>query len=320
MIRKIFLTSAILFIGFALYVSTYYKSGINTLRPNPNNETISFRLITEDLTHKKDYFTWIGQATILLNIDKKNILFDPIFSERASPLKNIGPKRNIPPAIAINSLPKIDLIVISHNHYDHLDLQSLKEIQNKYPLVNIFVPKGDLRLLKSIGLKNISEFEWWENQSIFNFSVTFVPTKHWSARGLFDRNKSLWGGWAIQSKSKTILHIGDTAYADYFKEFPLKLGKIDITFMPIGSYYPRDIEAEYHVDPYEAIQLARELESKYTYGIHWGGIFFTQEPTYEPQKIVAQEMSLDSSLNFHTSIPGIIIDLPLTLVNENHSH
>ena len=310
MIRKIFLTSAILFIGFALYVATYYKSGINTLRPNPNNETISFRLITEDLTHKKDYFTWIGQATILLNIDKKNILFDPIFSERASPLKNIGPKRNIPPAIAINSLPKIDLIVISHNHYDHLDLQSLKEIQNKYPLVNIFVPKGDLRLLKSIGLKNISEFEWWENQSIFNFSVTFVPTKHWSARGLFDRNKSLWGGWAIQSKSKTILHIGDTAYADYFKDFPLKLGQIDITFMPIGSYYPRDIEAEYHVDPYEAIQLARELKSNYTYGIHWGGIFFTQEPTYEPQRVIAQEMSLDSSLNFHTSIPGIIIDLP----------
>jgi L-ascorbate metabolism protein UlaG (beta-lactamase superfamily) len=310
MFRKIFLTSAILFIGFVLYVSTYYKSGINTLRPNPNNETISYRLIAEDLTHKKDYFTWIGQATILLNIDKKNILFDPIFSERASPLKNIGPKRNIPPAIAINSLPKIDLIVISHNHYDHLDLQSLKEIQNKYPLVNIFVPKGDLRLLKSIGLKNISEFEWWENQSIFNFSVTFVPTKHWSARGLFDRNKSLWGGWAIRSKSKTVLHIGDTAYADYFKDFPEKLGQIDITFMPIGSYYPRDIESEYHVDPYEAIQLARELESKYTYGIHWGGIFFTQEPTYEPQKIVAQEMSLDSSLNFHTSIPGIIINLP----------
>ena len=128
MFRKIFLTSAILFIGFVLYVSTYYKSGINTLRPNPNNETISYRLIAEDLTHKKDYFTWIGQATILLNIDKKNILFDPIFSERASPLKNIGPKRNIPPAIAINSLPKIDLIVISHNHYDHLDLQSLKVV------------------------------------------------------------------------------------------------------------------------------------------------------------------------------------------------
>lgn len=310
MFRKILLTSVILFIGFVLYVTTYYKSGINTLRPNPNNETISYKRISEDLANKRNYFTWIGQATILLNIDDKNILFDPIFSERASPLKNIGPKRNIPPAISIENLPEIDLIVISHNHYDHLDLHALREIQNMYPLVNIFVPNGDQSLLKSNGLKNIKEFEWWENQSIFNFSVTFVPTKHWSARGLFDRNKSLWGGWAIKSKSKTVLHIGDTAYADYFKDYPIKLGQIDITFMPIGSYYPRDIEAEYHVDPYEAIQLARELESKYTYGIHWGGIFFTQEPTYEPQRIIAREMSLDSSLNFYTSIPGIIFNLP----------
>lgn len=310
MFRKILLTSVILFIGFVLYVTTYYKSGINTLRPNPNNETISYKRISEDLANKRNYFTWIGQATILLNIDDKNILFDPIFSERASPFKNIGPKRNIPPAISIENLPEIDLIVISHNHYDHLDLHALREIQNMYPLVNIFVPNGDQSLLKSNGLKNIKEFEWWENQSIFNFSVTFVPTKHWSARGLFDRNKSLWGGWAIKSKSKTVLHIGDTAYADYFKEYPIKLGQIDITFMPIGSYYPRDIEAEYHVDPYEAIQLARELESKYTYGIHWGGIFFTQEPTYEPQRIIAREMSLDSSLNFYTSIPGIIFNLP----------
>lgn len=310
MFRKILLTSVILFIGFVLYVTTYYKSGINTLRPNPNNETISYKPISEDLANKRNYFTWIGQATILLNIDDKNILFDPIFSERASPLKNIGPKRNIPPAISIENLPEIDLIVISHNHYDHLDLHALREIQNMYPLVNIFVPNGDQSLLKSNGLKNIKEFEWWENQSIFNFSVTFVPTKHWSARGLFDRNKSLWGGWAIKSKSKTVLHIGDTAYADYFKDYPIKLGQIDITFMPIGSYYPRDIEAEYHVDPYEAIQLARELESKYTYGIHWGGIFFTQEPTYEPQRIIAREMSLDSSLNFYTSIPGIIFNLP----------
>ena len=233
MFRKILLTSVILFIGFVLYVTTYYKSGINTLRPNPNNETISYKRISEDLANKRNYFTWIGQATILLNIDDKNILFDPIFSERASPFKNIGPKRNIPPAISIENLPEIDLIVISHNHYDHLDLHALREIQNMYPLVNIFVPNGDQSLLKSNGLKNIKEFEWWENQSIFNFSVTFVPTKHWSARGLFDRNKSLWGGWAIKSKSKTVLHIGDTAYADYFKEYPIKLGQIDLSLIHI---------------------------------------------------------------------------------------
>jgi L-ascorbate metabolism protein UlaG (beta-lactamase superfamily) len=310
MLRNLFIIFIIIFIGFTAYVFTYYKSGINTLRGNPNNEPLLYEFITDDLTNKKDYFTWIGQATILLNIDDKNILFDPIFSERASPLKNIGPKRNIPPVISVKNLPDIDLIVISHNHYDHLDLQSLIQIQNTNPQANIVVPKGDLKLLKSVGLSNIKEFDWWEERSIFNFSVTFVPTKHWSARGLFDRNKSLWGGWAIKSKSKTVMHIGDTAYADYFKSYPNKIGQIDITFMPIGSYSPRDIEAEYHVDPYEAIQLTRDLESTYTYGIHWGGIFFQQEPTYEPQEIIEQEMLLDPTLNFYTSIPGIIIDLP----------
>ena len=310
MFRNFFIIFFIILIGFTAYVFTYYKSGINTLRGNPNNDPLLYEFITDDLSNKKDYFTWIGQATVLLNIDDKNILFDPIFSERASPLKNIGPKRNIPPVISIKNLPDIDLIVISHNHYDHLDLESLIQIQNINPQVKIFVPKGDSKLLGSLGLSNITEFDWWEEKSILDFSATFVPTKHWSARGLFDRNKSLWGGWAIKSKSKTILHIGDTAYADYFKSYPLKIGKIDITFMPIGSYSPRDIEAEYHVDPYEAIQLTRDLESTYTYGIHWGGIFFQQEPTYEPQEIIEQEMLLDPTLNFYTSIPGIIIDLP----------
>ena len=113
---------------------------------------------------------------------------------------------------------------------------------------------------------------------------------------------------------------GDTAYDDIFATFKEKLGNIDLTFMPIGSYFPRDIEAEYHVDPYEAIQLSKDLESGLTYGIHWGGIFFTQEPTYEPQEIINKAMMEDPSLDFHTSLPGIIIDLPQRLVNENHSH
>ena len=310
MYKKIVLIVILVVIAFMAYVFTYYKSGINTLRTDPNVGSIDYKIITDDLSKRSNYFTWVGQATILLNLEDTNILFDPIFSDRASPFKSIGPKRNTPPALTIEKLPPIDLIFISHNHYDHLDLDSLIEIQNNNPNVEVYVPKGDRQLLINSGLNNIKELNWWQTTMSYGLEIFFVPTKHWSARGLFDRKKSLWGGWAIKSQNKTILHIGDTAYAEYFKEFPQKLGQIDLTFMPIGSYYPRDIEAEYHVDPYEAIQLTRDLGSLHTYGIHWGGVFFTQEPTYEPQEIINEAMLLDPNLNFSTSLPGIIFDLP----------
>ena len=320
MLKKILFGLVVLVLIFILYVVTFFKSGLNTLRTNPNESSIDYVLIEEDLSKRENYFTWIGQATILLNIDNLNILFDPIFNDRASPFKNIGPKRNVPPAITINKLPKIDLIFISHNHYDHLDLESLINIQNLHKDVKIYVPKGDKKLLKKSGLINIEELNWWERREFKNIEITFTPTKHWSARGLFDRNQSLWGAWFVQTNDLNLLHIGDTAYDDIFKTFKEKLGNIDLTFMPIGSYFPRDIEAEYHVDPHEAIQLSKDLESGFTYGIHWGGIFFTQEPTYEPQEIINKAMMEDPSLDFHTSLPGIIIDLPQRLVNENHSH
>ena len=310
MFRNTVILILILLAIFTAYILTFYKSGLNTLRTNPNLETIKYQYIEEDLTVKKNYFTWIGQATVLLDINDTTILFDPIFSERASPFKSIGPQRKIPPAININALPPIDFIFISHNHYDHLDLDSLKSIQGMYPDVTINVPKGDLKLLEKAGLVNINELDWWEKIELSNFVATFVPTKHWSARGLFDRKRSLWGGWAIKTEQINVLHIGDTAYEEFFESYSQKLGTIDLTFMPIGSYYPRDIEAEHHVDPYEAIKLVRDLESKYTYGIHWGGVFFSQEPTYEPQEIIQKEMQKDPNLNFHTSIPGIIFELP----------
>ena len=307
MLRYFFSISFIIFLAFAVYVSTYYKSGINTLRGNPNNDTISYKIITDDLSQRKDYFTWIGQATILLNIDDKTILFDPIFSERASPLKNIGPKRNIPPAISIENLPEVDLIVISHNHYDHLDLQALKEIQNKYPLVNIFVPKGDLKLLKNIGLENINEFEWWENQSIFNFSVTFVPTKHWSARGLFDRNKSLWGGWHIKDKDYSMYHAGDTGYSRDFIDTKLRLGSPKYAFIPIGAYDPEWFMSSSHVNPEDAVQIMIDLEAEKAFGMHWATFVLTDEDTIDPKLRLNKALKDFNNLDFMPLSPGQII-------------
>ena len=306
---KISIFSIALLILFIIYILIFFRSGLNTLRVKPDHETINYQLIKEDLEQRTNYFTWIGQATILLDIGGRTFLFDPIFSERASPFTFIGPKRNIPPVIDIDNLPKIDYVFISHNHYDHLDIDSLKKLSQRNPLTIFNVPKGDKKLLLSNSILNVNEYEWWESSYYDDATFTFTPSNHWSARGLFDRKSSLWGGWHITYKTKSIIHIGDTAVGDVFKEFQKKLGRFDIAFLPIGSYSPREIEAEYHVDPTEAFELAETLNSELTIGMHWGGIFFTQEPTYEPLEIILELNNANPSVNFQTPLPGIVINL-----------
>ena len=164
------------------------------MRVKPDHEIIEYQLITEDLEQRTNYFTWIGQATILLDIDGTTFLFDPIFSERASPFTFIGPKRNIPPAIDIDNLPNIDYVFISHNHYDHLDIDSLIKLAQFNPLTVFNVPKGDKKLLSSNSISNVNEYEWWESKYHDDAIFSFTPSNHWSARGSFDRKTSLWGG------------------------------------------------------------------------------------------------------------------------------
>tara|TARA_B100000003_G_scaffold206640_1_gene222553 strand:- start:250 stop:1194 length:945 start_codon:yes stop_codon:yes gene_type:complete len=301
----------ILLVVFGIYLNTYYKSLFNTLDPKPGNEPISFNTIDYDLSDKTNYFCWLGQSTVLLSVDGMNIIFDPIFSMRASPFSFIGPKRRIPLIIEIAELPKIDYVFISHNHYDHLDIHSLKAMQKYNPKIIFYVPLGDKDTLESYSLINIKEFDWWEMYSNENMSITFVPTKHWSARGFFDRNRSLWGGWAIQTEDKSFLHLGDTGYDVKFRDYRDKIGEIDIGFIPIGSYFPREIESDYHSNPSEGVQISLDLNIKKSYGIHWGNIYFSQEPTYEPRDIIESISLKNKRVNFHTPLPGEIINLNL---------
>ena len=147
-----------------------------------------------------NYAVWIGHATFLINNGDLNILTDPIFSERASSFSWLGPKRMIPPAILLKDLPKIDVVVISHNHYDHFDMWSLKEIHSLNPEIIFMVPIGDGKRLIKAGLTHVFEMEWWDTQQISKTTFHFTPVQHWSKRGLFDRNKSLWGGWLWRQK------------------------------------------------------------------------------------------------------------------------
>ena len=258
-----------------------------------------------------DYMVWIGHATYLINKDNLTILTDPVFSKRASPVRFAGPKRLIPPAIPIDKLPKIDVITVSHNHYDHLDLRSLKKIYKANPNAIFLVPKGDKRRLERRGIENVIEFLWWEEIEIKGSKFTFTPVQHWSVRGIADRNKSLWGGWFMNLKTETIYHAGDTGYSKDFIETKKRLGSPSISLIPVGAYAPRWFMKTNHVNPPEAIQIAIDLESERNFGMHWGTFQLTDEEILEPPKLLKESLR-DQGLpdNFFNILrPGQIVEL-----------
>ena len=235
---------------------------------------------------KGNYILWIGHASFLINLDGTIILTDPIFSKRASPVGIFGPKRLIPPALNITDLPKIDLVTISHNHYDHLDINSLVKISKNNPDAQFLVPKGDKKILTKRGIENVSEFLWWENSIVKNLKMTFTPVQHWSARGLGDRNKSLWGGWFFESSGLNLFHAGDTGYSNDFLMTREKLGSPEYALIPIGAYSPEWFMAENHVNPKDALQIAIDLEAKKSIGMHWGTFILTDEAVTEPPQLL----------------------------------
>lgn len=258
-----------------------------------------------------NYAVWIGHATFLINNGDLNILIDPIFSERASSFSWLGPKRMIPPAIPLKDLPKIDVVVISHNHYDHFDMSSLKKLHKLNPETIFLVAQGDKRRLKRAGLTYVHEFLWWENIQIQDTTFTFTPVQHWSKRGLYDRNKSLWGGWFIQTKDLKLYHAGDTAYSNDFKSTYQRLGAPDYSFIPIGGYDPRWFMKDGHVNPEEALQIAIDLKSPHSFGMHWGTFILTDESVVEPPKRLAAALK-DKAFNsdfFRSPKPGELISL-----------
>ena len=221
----------------------YKKSIFETVRwlverDLPATLEIEFLKINDVKVDITEAAIWIGHSTFLINNGEINILIDPVFSERVSPFSFVGPKRMIPPAIEINQLPKIDIVLISHNHYDHLDIASLSKLSNINNETIFLVPEGDKKLLVNENIKNTFEFKWWDNFQLYGTTFTFTPAKHWSARGLFDESRSLWGSWHIENQSLSLFHAGDTGYSDDFKIIKKRLGKIDLALIPIGAYSP----------------------------------------------------------------------------------
>jgi L-ascorbate metabolism protein UlaG (beta-lactamase superfamily) len=260
--------------------------------------------------HEDDnYIIWIGHSTFLIKKAGITILTDPVFSDRASPFKNIGPERLIPPAIPLNELPKIDFVTVSHNHYDHLDINSLKKISELSPNAVFLVPAGDLKLLKKRKIDNVYQFNWWEAYKSEGLTFTFTPVQHWSKRGLFDRNKSLWGGWYMNFNEFGMYHAGDTGYSKDFIDTRLKLGSPKYAFIPIGAYDPEWFMAESHVNPEDAIQIMIDLQAEKAFGMHWGTFALTDEDTLEPPSRLKEALKSINSPDFISLIPGKVIEI-----------
>ncbi len=226
--------------------------------------------------------TWIGHATMLIQYKGVNILTDPIFSDRASPVSFLGPRRYNPPALRIEDLPPIDYIVISHGHYDHLDLKTVQRIGSGTKwLVPLGLKKWFVRA--GINAENVMEFDWWDRSRFENITITATPAQHWSSRSLWDRNKSLWASWLLQVGDQTIWYSGDTGYNPYqFKEIGEKFSTVNLALISIGAYEPRWFMKDMHINPDEAVQIHLDIKSAHSIAVQWGTFQLTAEPIDDP--------------------------------------
>lgn len=246
-----------------------------------------FKTFAESPENDAIEVTWLGHSTFVIRIDDKVILTDPIFSDRASPVSFAGPKRYVPHAMDYSLLhtvlPQIDAVVISHNHYDHLDEASIELLGDK---PHYMVPLKLGKWFDDVGIDadKVTEFDWWQSETINGIKIQALPSQHWSARGLFDRNETLWASWALTVGDKTIWFAGDTGYNEFdFNEIGQRLSTpIDLALIPIGAYEPRDFMGPQHVNPEEAVKIHQDVKAKKSIGMHWGTFPLTAEEPIRP--------------------------------------
>jgi L-ascorbate metabolism protein UlaG (beta-lactamase superfamily) len=248
----------------------------------PKDHVINKQEVLNNLEKFKDddYIAWIGHATYLIKLGSMTMITDPVFSKNAGPLI-FGPKRFTEPALKLNEIPKTDIFLLTHNHYDHQDMSTIRNFPFKD--AKVLVPLKLGKYFKKY--KDVNEMDWYDEIKINDhIKITFLPAVHWSKRSLTDTNKTLWGNFLIQYKDIKILFACDTGYGNIYKEIGEKYGPIDITMINIGAYDFRPMfdKSIYHTTPEEALHVARDLKSKKVLGMHWGTFVLSLEPIMEP--------------------------------------
>ena len=228
---------------------------------------------------------------MLLQLGALNVLTDPMFGPRAFPVSWLGPRRVMEPAIAIDALPPLDAVLLSHSHYDHLDRGSVKRLARAHPRATWIVPLRLGAYIRGWGVREIVELDWWQETRVGTLRVAAIPARHFSARRANDRNRTLWCGFAIEDAGVRILFAGDTAYHPELAAVGARYGPFDLAMMPIGAYDPRWFMHVVHVDPEESVRMYRELVSSHPgappplmLGLHWGTFRLTTEPMDEPPR------------------------------------
>jgi L-ascorbate metabolism protein UlaG (beta-lactamase superfamily) len=249
--------------------------------------------------------TFINHATVLIQSAGLNILSDPQYSLRCSPVSFAGPKRAHAPGVAFEELPPIDLVLLSHNHYDHMDMPSLRRLLKEHPC-SIATGLEMRRYFKGVDPARILELDWWQGIQFKGLTLHFVPVRHFSARSFHDRFETLWGGFVLEAPYGKIYFPGDTAYGKHFAMTAERLGKMKMAILPIGAYEPRWFMGSVHVNPQEAVQAFQDLGAELALGVHFGCFQLTEEPIDEPLKALARALAAAGIApeRFQTLQPG----------------
>jgi L-ascorbate metabolism protein UlaG (beta-lactamase superfamily) len=248
--------------------------------------------------------TFIGHSTFLLQLAGLNLLTDPVFSRYAGPFARLGPKRVRPPALALAQLPPIDVVLVTHNHYDHLDLPALRWLaRERRPL--IVTTLGNKAWLEARGVANVIELDWWQAQAARpDLEVVCTPAQHFAARTPWDRCRTLWGGFMLRTAAGKIYFAGDSGYCGAFREIGSRLGPVDLAFIPIGAYEPRWFMAAVHCTPAEAVAIHRDVRARRSIAMHFGTFELTDEGIDEPARDLAAARAAAGLAEGDFVVPG----------------
>lgn len=236
--------------------------------------------------------TWVGHASVLLQLGNLNVLTDPMWSDRASPVQWAGPKRVTAAPFSLDALPPIDIVLVSHNHYDHLDRGTVHQLAVRHPRAAWFCPLGVSDQLRAWGAEEVRALDWWDAGAVHDARVVCTPARHFSGRTPWDRWQSLWCGWVVESGAWRVFFAGDTAYHPEFSTIASRHGPLDLVLMPIGAYEPRWFMGSVHMDPADAIRAYADVCAAHptwaapaVLPIHWGTFRLTDEPLDEPPMV-----------------------------------
>ncbi len=248
--------------------------------------------------------THLNHATMLLRLPGLTLLTDPVWSTRVGPFGWLGPKRAHPPPVSIAELPRIDVVLVSHNHFDHLDLPTLRELAAQHQ-PRFLVPLGDRELLDDYGIADVTELDWWESVEVRGHAITFTPAQHNSGRSPWSHDRSLWGSYLVRHDGRAFYFAGDTAFADHFVAIRERYGPVSLAMLPIGAYAPRGSMRAYHMDPADAVQAHRELAAQVSIGMHYGTFQLTGEDYDAPPRELAVALAAGLPIEGSFDVLGI---------------